>query len=511
MTRLLPIAVLLLAPLVLLPSATAHAHGFGERYDLPVPLWLYMYGAGATVLVSFVVIGLFLRGEPGAGTSWRLNVYRLRGLRPVLESPVTITALRLVSAAALGLTIATAFWGNQAPSLNFSVAFVWITWLVGMGYVFSLVGNLWALLNPWTVIFQWLEALYTRVTGRRRLGLGLEYPQELGVTPAIVLFAGFAWVENVYVDSATPVYLGVIAAFYSVVTLGGMFLYGKHTWLHHGEAFHVLYRFLSRFAITEARATDPDACAQCELTCATDAKECVDCYSCFERTKGRRELNLRLPGAGLTLPHPLRTTEVVFVVLALSTVTFDGFKETEAWLDIKGRVLLDVTFYGSDLNSTLALFAFPLILLGAYLVTCKLSGMLSGERVGTGEMARAFMPSLIPIALAYNVAHYFSYLAIQGQLIVQRISDPFGWGWDLFGTASWQTVNTIVGARLVWFVGVAAIVIGHVIAVYVAHVISVRMLSTRAAAMRSQNPMVILMVGYTVLSLWIVAQPIVLD
>ena len=48
-----------------LSPATAYAHGFGERYDLPVPLWLYVTGAGAAVALSFVVIGLFMRGDPG--------------------------------------------------------------------------------------------------------------------------------------------------------------------------------------------------------------------------------------------------------------------------------------------------------------------------------------------------------------------------------------------------------------------------------------------------------------
>ena len=134
---------------------------------------------------------------------------------------------------------------------------------------------------------------------------------------------------------------------------------------------------------------------------------------------------------------------------------------------------------------------------------------MSGEVGTTGETARAYIYSLIPIALAYNIAHFFSFLAIKGYLIVKLISDPFGWRWDLFGTADWEEQISIVGARLVWFVGVGAIVIGHVIAVYVAHVISMRRSGSRGAALRSQYPMVALMVGYTVVSLWIVAQPIV--
>ena len=506
MARVLLLGGLFFAALVLFQPDLAHAHGFGERYDLPVPLWLYLYGAGATVLVSFVVVGMFLRGRPGARGVARFNLYRLPGLRAVLENVLTLTLLRLISVATLGLLIATAFWGNPASILNFSVAFIWVGWWVGLGYVFSLVGNLWALLNPWQVVFEWAAALYARLTGGRRLGLGLRYPEELGVTPAIVLFFGFAWIENVYVHAGAPTHIGIMIVFYTVVTLGGMFLFGKHAWLHYGEAFAVLYRFLSKFAVTEVRVTG----AQCELTYEESGEECVNCYDCFERAKGARQLNLRPPGAGLAYPLAVRTSEVLFIVLALSTVTLDGFKETEAWQSVKGYFLTDVQFYRNDLNTTLVLVAAPLVFMGAYLLTCRVSNMASGEGGTTGETARAYIPSLIPIALAYNVAHFFSFLAIQGQLIVKEISDPFGWGWDLFGTADWQVQISVVSARLVWFVGVAAIVIGHMIAVYVAHVISMRKMGSRAA-IRSQYPMVVLMVGYTVVSLWIVAQPIVAE
>ena len=507
MARVLLLGGLFFAALVLFQPDLAHAHGFGERYDLPVPLWLYLYGAGATVLVSFVVVGMFLRGRPGARGVARFNLYRLPGFRAVLENVLTLTLLRLISVATLGLLIATAFWGNPASILNFSVAFIWVGWWVGLGYVFSLVGNLWALLNPWQVVFEWAAALYARLTGGRRLGLGFRYPEEIGVTPAIVLFFGFAWIENVYVHAGAPTHIGIMIVFYTIVTLGGMFLFGKHAWLHYGEAFSVLYRFLSKFAVTEVRATDPQACAQCELACEESSGECVNCYDCFERAKGDRELNIRPPGAGLAYPQSVSTSEVVFIVLALSTVTLDGFKETEAWQSVKGYFLTDVQFYRNDLNTTLVLVAAPLVLMGAYLLTCRVSNLASGEGGSTGETARAYIPSLIPIALAYNVAHFFSFLAIQGQLIVKEISDPFGWGWDLFGTADWQVQISVVSARLVWFVGVGAIVIGHVIAVYVAHVISMRKMGSRAA-IRSQYPMVVLMVGYTVVSLWIVAQPI---
>ena len=79
----------------------------------------------------------------------------------------------------------------------------------------------------------------------------------------------------------------------------------------------------------------------------------------------------------------------------------------------------------------------------------------------------------------------------------------------MLGTAGYQVNIAIVDARFAWFTAVAAIVAGHIIAVYLAHVIAIRTLRDRRMALRSQYPMLVLMVGYTMVSLWILAQPIV--
>ncbi len=119
------------------------------------------------------------------------------------------------------------------------------------------------------------------------------------------------------------------------------------------------------------------------------------------------------------------------------------------------------------------------------------------------------MLSLVPIAIAYHLSHYLSYLLIAGQNIIPLVSDPFGMGWDLFGTAAYTVDIGIVNARMIWYVSVTAIVVGHVLAVCIAHVMAVRVFRARAQVICSQIPMLILMVGYTMVSLWILSQPIV--
>ena len=115
----------------------------------------------------------------------------------------------------------------------------------------------------------------------------------------------------------------------------------------------------------------------------------------------------------------------------------------------------------------------------------------------------------MPIALAYNLAHFITLLLIQGQLIIPVASDPFGFGWNIFGTADYLINLEIISAKAVWFISLAAIVTGHVISVYLAHLISLRRASSPSAAMRGQIPMLALMIIYTATSLWIIAQPIV--
>jgi len=133
----------------------------------------------------------------------------------------------------------------------------------------------------------------------------------------------------------------------------------------------------------------------------------------------------------------------------------------------------------------------------------------AGGELSPATVARLFVLSLVPIAIAYHLAHYFTFLLIQGQLAIRLASDPFGFGWNLFGTARYRPDIGIVGARFAWYTALIAIVLGHIIAVYVAHVIALREYSDRRAAVRSQFPMLVLMVGYTMVSLWIIAQPIV--
>jgi hypothetical protein len=487
----------------------ASAHGFGQRYDLPVPLWMWLTAGAAAVICSFVVVSLFMTGAPRGGGYPRVNLLRWRSVRALIHSGVP-AVLKVLFVGLLLLIVIAGLAGNQRPTRNLVPTAVWVLWWVGFAYISALVGNLWMLVNPWNTLFSWYERARERGRTDARHH---SYPSWLGTWPAVLLFLGFAWTELVFIGRAVPASLAVAIVGYSVVTWLGMLAFGRAAWLRYGDPFAVAFGLLSLFAPTEVRVTDPELCRRCQLGCVRRDGACVNCYECFARAPdSRRELNLRPFAAGLIGAERTSISMAVFVALVLSTVTFDGFTGTPVWSRLENTLYGAVPLLGTmrlAVIGTLGLIAFPVVFWGLYRGFAEWVARAGGAAGSTGGVARSFVVSLVPIAIAYHLAHYFTYLLIQGQLIIPLASDPLGLGWNLLGTARYRPDIGIVGARFAWYTAVIAIVVGHIIAVYVAHAIALREFPDRVAAVRSQYPMLILMVGYTMISLWIIAQPIV--
>ena len=417
-------------------------------------------------MLSFVIVALFVRERPPIDSRARLPL-RLPGTRFIAG------IARGVAAALFLLALAAGFFGAQDPYRNLIVTMVWVAWWVGFAFVCALIGDLWRPLNPLATLFP------------DRGSLRLRYPRWLGVWPAVVLFFCFAWSELVWRDKDVPLYLARVVLAYSVLAWLGMFLFGRETWLERGEAFTLAFGILGRFGPLDTR-----------------------------------EATLRPPGAGLADSGRVPFSFVVFVLLMLATVTFDGFLETPLHQALAtsvqesrtlSRLLFRLSEFGIDEEaaiSSVALFAFPLAFLAAYWLASWAMVRITRQRTVL-ELACAFVLTLVPIAVAYHLSHYFSLLLTAGQFIIPLTSDPFGWGWNLFGTAGYKVNLAIASPYVFWYGAVTLVVLGHVIAVYLAHAVALREFGSRQLALLSQVPMLALMVGYTMLSLWILAQPIV--
>jgi hypothetical protein len=466
-------------------SSPAWAHGMGYRYDLPIPLSFYIWGAGATVALSFLGFALFLRQEQGAllFAEWRSR-WRIANM---------ITSItRMLGAGMLALIIVAGFFGNQNPIRNIAPVAIWIIMWVGLGFLSMMLGDIWAAINPWNTAFTAADNFHRRVRSGAALSLGKHYPQWLGVWPAFVMFLLFAWMELVWSGRNVPAQLSAALLIYSIITWTGMFVFGRETWLERGEVFRLVFGIFAR-------------CAPIALS-----------------RDGRAVIVGRLPGVGLLEDRPLTISMVALVIALLATVTFDGFMETPLWARVDIAVLdsaSDSSFWAMlDLREdqavrlvrTIALIGAIILFLAAYAIICWIIAAISGDReMRTGTVGYRFVLTLVPISIAYHVAHYFSYLFIGGQYAIPLVSDPLGLGWNLFGTATYLVDVGLVSPRLQWAVAVISVVLGHVISVCLSHVTALRVFSSRRTALVSQIPMVLLMIGYTMISLWILSQPIV--
>jgi hypothetical protein len=500
----------LLVALSVLFSIPAYGHGVGLRYDLPLPLALWIGGAASTVLLSFLIVAIAVRSNASVAAPVQFDLARRQLGNSVPRGTIRFI-VQLLAVGALVLVVVAGIIGDQIPTRNLAPTAIWIAWWVGFSYVSAFVGNIWSVVNPWAAIFDWCEHLRSKATVPRTAKVN--WPGWLGAWPATALFLVFAWLELIWEGRSIPLRLAWLAIAFSVLTWTGMFLFGRRTWLTHADPFALAFGILARFGPTEIRVerTVCDACAADGRT-GTDRREVLNCDACDRATESRGRWLLRPPGAGLLHTEDISYSLVVFVIVMLSTVTFDGVMATPVWQHIENALYGALPALGDArlaIINTLGLLAFCGVFVAVYRLVATWIACYSEDRMTPDTASRAFVLTLVPIAIAYLIAHYLSYFLIQGQLLIRLASDPFGFGWDVFGTARFRPDIGIVGARFVWYTSLIAIVIGHVAAVSLAHIVALRHLGDPRLAIRSQIPMLVLMIAYTMLSLWIIAQPIV--
>ena len=459
----------------------AHAHAAQQRTDLPLPVWQVAWAGACAVAISFVAVGLLwhrprlLKAAQGrALPGWCQQTARALALPALL---VGLFCLVVVAYAGL--------WGNINPSVNIAPTAFYILFWVGLPILSVLLGDFWKAFNPIPLI----TGIVRRITHgkatpadpspssqhdnasssapetRTETNTSTRVAQSLGHHWwAVAGLVGFAWLELSYHDSESPRAIGVyLLAFVLVMIVGTAAARRDPDWSRNADTFGTLFGLMA--------AMGP-----------------------LHRDQ-HGTIRLRPPMTGLAAVRTRPGTEALILV-ALGATTFDGLTSTSLWSDLSG----DRFGWDRTITHTLGLVMMIgvayLIYRGAIAVMANVTG--ESER----SMADLFAPSLTPIVVAYIFAHYFSYLMLEGQAIIAHVSDPFGKGWDLFGTATRQIDFNLVSAGTVSWVQTLSIVVGHVLSVMVAHDRAVERFSPQLAV-RSQYPMLAAMVAYTVIGLLI--------
>ncbi|MEM4417466.1 MAG: hypothetical protein QXD32_05355 [Nitrososphaerota archaeon] len=463
----------------LIPAVAAHVSGRG--FILLLPTNLFIAGGALVVAASFALMALIPLKRVVSVADWK-KVLVIRSGHIGLW--VSVASL-LVSV----FLILAGWYGSRDPLRNPAPMFIWSVWWPGMTIVTALLGNVWAIANPWT-------GVYNMFASRGKVCPILKYPERLGYFPAIAIFFGFAWVELVHPSPADPTFLSNLIAGYLIYNFVGIVLFGEHQWLKHCEAFSVFFRMVSWISSVSIAGTD-------RLTGVADGE------TAGQRSSG---IVISLPTAHLVRGQVLRLDHTLFIILSLSTVSFDGFSRTFAWLSLIGVNPLE--YPGRTalmLVNTLGLLATFGAITAAYVLASWLSRILVFQDKKTWMVMGMFIPSIVPIALGYHIAHYFPYVVADIRTVYAALSDPFGRGWNLFNVSDVPSVPSFLKdpyqLYYVYYIQVGLIVLVHILAVYIAHVIALREVKTIRHAMLSQAPLTLLMVGYTMFGLWLLSSP----
>lgn len=442
------------------------AHGIGAVKDLPIPGWMFLWGAAVVLVLSFLAFGVLwkrpLLERKSAGTPLPRRLSTMLTSRPVeiVAGAFSVGLFVLVFLAAL--------LGNPSIPENLAPTFVYVAFWLGLVLLSVLFGNVWRVLNPWRAsarAFVWL---------RKKIGLSwetFEYPERLGRWPAALLLFAFVALELTYSDPGSPRALALAIALYTYINWFGMAVFGIEKWCERGEAFGVYFGFFARIAPFARRGGD---------------------------------IIYRVPFAGLAGTDRMPGT-LAFVAVMLGSVGFDGISRGSWWTDFASRVEFES---GATLAWLLRLGGLVAAIVSVALVYTAAT-TLSARIVGTRRpLVWEFILSLVPIALVYAIAHYLSLFVNQVRFVWPLASDPFGKNWDLFGTADSLDFAspTTLAPDTVWYLQVATLVIGHAAGLAVAHDRALAIFRKTTDALRSQYPMLVLMVLYTVGGLYLLAQ-----
>ncbi len=449
----------------------------------------------------------------------RIELTRWRWLKAILRSRAVPGALMLLLLAFFVIAILTGLLGTPAGSHNFGIIFVWIVWWALLIIVLlPFFGRVWCAVCPIPAPGEWLQrrGILRRAPGPL-LTLGRRWPRRL---------------RNIWLQNFG--FLGV-ALFSTVIltrpSVTAWVLLGMMTL---GVALSAVYPnrvfcryvcpvggFIGLYSLTssiELRVKDRQVCRDHQT------KDCVvgnDCaYGCpwmvypanLERNaycgmcteclkacpKDNIAINLRPFGADLLVAKERRLDEAYKALIMLTCAVAYSAVLLGPWGWIKDWANMETLPHWAAYALgflTVNLVVTP----GLFFLTILAARALARLQTPLRRLFVDYAYSLAPLGLMGWIAFSFSFVFVNGSYSVSVLSDPFGWGWNLFGTRDVPWTPVLPGLALVLQVG--ALLIGLVFSVVIAYRIARQHAATHAVAWRGTLPVAGFLTGVTLIFL----------
>ena len=520
-----------------------------------IPGWLYYLSIAGILVISFVVIewralrkwkqrsplkslaaaaageDVTVRAAAADSVSGtdrpRIDLLQYRWLHRLLASSFFRFVLRSLLVVVFLLIIAAGLFGNQLPAKNIAPLLTWTIWWGGLIWLVAYLGKIWCYVCPWDALSEWAEGL--KLWGRRRAGLSLElkWPRwARNIWPATLLFVGLTWIElgfGVTMKPRATAWLGLLILGLTFVCL---FVFERKSFCRYGCLVGRISGLYALFSPLELRARDRDVCARCRThscykgndkgeACPTfefparmeQNTYCILCMECLKTCEADNiALRLRPWGEDLNAFGKPRADEAYLALVLLSLTGFHGLTMTAAWRDVTGWIgsLLGLGETAAFSLGMAAIMVAPVLLYGALVAISR--GLSGVATTSYRDYFIRYAYALLPIALFYHLAHNSEHLLMEGQKVLALLSDPFGQEWDLFRTAG-LSLQPVVNLPTLWGLQVCFVAIGHVFSLWAARRAAGALFSDPRAAFRSQVPMLLAMILFSLLSLWLLKQP----
>ena len=501
-----------------------------------IPNWLYYCSIGLILLLSFGIIEWReAHAKSGAAEDAnrpktppaRIDLLKMSWLRRLLKSQFTRPLAQIAITTFFLIIIATGLFGNQLSSKNVAPLLTWTIWWGGLVMLILYAGKVWCYACPWDAIAEWSEGL--RIFGKRKEGLSLKlkWPRFMrNIWPATVLFIGLTWIELCFDVTINPRATAYLALTILALAFVSAFVFDRKSFCRYGCLVGRISGLYALFSPVEIRARDQEKCRSCKTISCYKGNEhgapcptfqnvaqmdqntyCIMCMECVKTCeKGNIALNLRPWGEDLAHHHRPRSDEAYLALLMLSLTGFHGLTMTGAWQQIVDWIS-QTAGLGESAAFTVgmtALMVAPALLYGALVAVSRWAAR--EPTVTYRQYFIRYAYALLPIALFYHLAHNSEHLLMEGQKVIALLSDPLGQEWNILGTTDWS-LEPLINLPTLWIIQVLFVLIGHVFSLWTARRAAGALFSDSKAALRSQIPMLIAMILFSLMSLWLLKQP----
>ena len=329
----------------------------------------------------------------------------------------------------------------------------WVAFVITTIVFCTLVNGLWPAASP-------VEAIDKLIRPETETAAGREVPAWV---PPVAIYLLF-WFELISGHGFDPLWILGVTLGYAVYVIAIKGIYGERA--SDADPLGILFGFAQRIA---------------PLRLADDGIE----YRGFV--------------SGLDVGQPMPTGLFAAVFILLASTTLDNLRETVQWFDFLEATGLDALSQTTVLDS-IALVALTIPFAVPFFAAVLIPKRLASEEQSLWTVARFFGWSLVPIGIAYVLAHNATLLIIGWPTLINKIVEDFGVA--PFGDYSPSPL-------LAWIVEIALIVGGHVIGILAAHRAALRVTGSHKNALKSHVALTLLMSVYTVTTLWLLSLPLV--